>query len=657
MKLPMPQNKKLITAVLVLALILASALIFLPQEARARVVPAGESGQCPLGHGRIPSQPNLCGDKASGNPLADAFAWVIARVLYAFGAFIGLLLSWEAALIGVVLNPNFFGGYTRVDGVRIGWTITRDLANLGLVLALIVIAISTILRLESYGMRRTLWRLIVAAILINFSLLIGGIIIDTANLITYFFVNANSSNPQACHLNTYSRCFAHAFRITELIQRTSNETEGSSLWQVLTGTAGSLLVTLSSLLFAVTFSLVALIVLGALLVMLVIRVVWLWILLILAPIAWVSYIFPATQKSWNDWWHRFIKWSFFAPIVSFFIYLSFQIIFRLSGADPTKGVISWEGFFDNQGAQLLQTASAPSWILQFAVFIGLLIASLVVANSMAGGVAGQALGLATAAARWPTLAAARFARRAAVGSGAANRAADWLSTRTGVLRPIGQQVARGITAAQVREAQALKKEIDKVKDFDARLLAREANLPGIAGLRAIHALAQSNKLGELEKAVGRKRAEQLIARAYPSATNLGLKDAKEAYDKFAPAMAISAGKKIEDIARSYSRDDIEKISDAAWSAILEINGMIEAIQKNWGPQKFQAVFDRGGVLYEELQKKHRELGSGWLAWYQSNNKALAQYLLKNRELWGLPEIPQAEPASAIGFRLPPTARP
>lgn len=657
MKLPALQNKRtLIKGALALVLVLSLGVPFLPaSNVSAHSYQAADASQCEAGHTFSPGRsgaPGICSDEDQGNAISNAIGWVISKILYAFGGFIGLLLSWETALIGVVLNPNFFGGYTKVDGVRIGWTITRDLANLGLVLALIVIAIGTILRLESYGMRRTLWRLIVVAILINFSLLIGGIIIDAANLITYFFVNANSNNPNACHLDTYPQCFAQAFRIIELIQKTRSA--GGNMWQALFGTGGSLLIVISSILFVISFSLVALIVLGALVVMLVARVVWLWILLILAPIAWVSYIFPSTQKSWNEWWGRFIKWSFFAPIVSFFIYLSFQIIFRLGNVDPTKGFLSWEGFFGNQGAQLLQTGSAPGWILQFAVFIGLLIASLKVANDMAGGVAGQALSLATFAAKAPATIAAQLARRTAltagqrVERGQVTTSADRLAQRmisSRLLAPIGRPISRAITAFQVEQAQAVREQIGKVKDFDPKLLAREAQLPGIAGMRALHALAQGNNLDALEKA-GLKSSDirRLITSGLSHSITVGLSDATKGYVKYAPDLYQQAGfKDLAAVAKLYGKEDIEKISEDSWRTITAITEMVGAIQQTWGASKFQAVADRGGVLYERLRERHRQLGADWLSWYQKNNRSLGQYLLKNKELWDLPEPPKPPP--------------
>src|SRR3989344_5870471 len=68
-----------------------------------------------------------------------------------------------------------------------GWTIVRDFANMFIVLGFVVVGIATILRIRTYEAQKTLLPLILVALLINFSLLICGIIIDATNIaISYF---------------------------------------------------------------------------------------------------------------------------------------------------------------------------------------------------------------------------------------------------------------------------------------------------------------------------------------------------------------------------------------------------------------------------------------------------------------------------------------
>ena len=57
----------------------------------------------------------------------------------------------------------------------------------------------------------------------------------------------------------------------------------------------------------------------------------LWILVILSPIAFVSYILPITRRgqsllSWRKWWEQLVAWSIIGIIAGFFLYLGFMII-------------------------------------------------------------------------------------------------------------------------------------------------------------------------------------------------------------------------------------------------------------------------------------------------------------------------------------------
>ena len=92
-----------------------------------------------------------------------------------------------AALLDVALQANALLLSSPV--VLKGWGIVLDFANLGFVLAIIIIAFATIFRMQSYAMKQTLWKLIVAALLVNFSLVIAGAFINVADNVTSSFNN------------------------------------------------------------------------------------------------------------------------------------------------------------------------------------------------------------------------------------------------------------------------------------------------------------------------------------------------------------------------------------------------------------------------------------------------------------------------------------
>ena len=96
----------------------------------------------------------------------------------------GMLLNWAFTL----------GSLTSATFVQTGWSIARDLVNMLFILLLLLIAFATILRYESYGIKQILPRLIVVALLINFSLLGAGIIIDVGTSLGEYFTTGGDNS-------------------------------------------------------------------------------------------------------------------------------------------------------------------------------------------------------------------------------------------------------------------------------------------------------------------------------------------------------------------------------------------------------------------------------------------------------------------------------
>ncbi|MFY9462503.1 MAG: hypothetical protein WAP51_04875, partial [Candidatus Sungiibacteriota bacterium] len=82
---------------------------------------------------------------------------------------------------------------TKSTFVGIGWGIVRDIANLFFIFILLWIALATIFDIPGYGAKDILRQLIIAALLINFSLAIGGFFINFTNALGRAFLKALES--------------------------------------------------------------------------------------------------------------------------------------------------------------------------------------------------------------------------------------------------------------------------------------------------------------------------------------------------------------------------------------------------------------------------------------------------------------------------------
>ena len=112
--------------------------------------------------------------------------------------------------------------------------------------------------------------------------------------------------------------------------------------------------------------------------MLLIRYVVLAILLILVPLVWLLWIFPATQEHWKKWWSEFIRWTFFAPAVSFFMMLTVAAIknYPVYVDDIVKNAVDQQGNIGGVGGALY------GGVGNLVVVMGLLLGGLYTANKM-----------------------------------------------------------------------------------------------------------------------------------------------------------------------------------------------------------------------------------------------------------------------------------
>jgi hypothetical protein len=124
--------------------------------------------------------------------LITNLAFALVAMIMGVMAEISLALMGIARLIlSLVTSPYFINlNYTSGGIVDIGWQVTRNFANLGFVLALLWIGLATALKLSEYEAKKSLPRLILMILLVNFSPVICGVVVDAANIVMNFFLGA-----------------------------------------------------------------------------------------------------------------------------------------------------------------------------------------------------------------------------------------------------------------------------------------------------------------------------------------------------------------------------------------------------------------------------------------------------------------------------------
>lgn len=442
--------------------------------------------------------------KCGANPVCNTVKSISSLVMFPsfyFAALGGLFMDY--VLWGTINSTSYSdgtdGNQSGLGGLAVaGWKLVRDITNILFIFALFVVAFNLILNRESatasgqvvavnsFGMdpKRTFVRIILMALLVNFSFFIGRAIISIANVAAVTFFNKidtpvsesnpsntseggdistlyglnyfpgikatslailSKSNPQALVLNTKSESGTHVSFF------------GTTLWGSYDWSTYILILCITGMVSLFNFFLcyiffsIAILLLG--------RTMGLVMALIISPLAFVSFAIPSLEDKpyigFSDWFSQFIGLAATAPIFIFFLYLvisSLKIGFA-SGSDA--------GFF----------ATALFIMIKLSFTVGLLQIAKRVTKNLAGRVGQVATKVVTSVA----VNAAIIGTAAATGGASAALLAARRQATQGAIS-MGQKVLGN------ERTEALQKRLGGLKNF--RTLPsnpRDAAL-GLAGI-------------------------------------------------------------------------------------------------------------------------------------------------------------------------------
>lgn len=300
------------------------------------------------------------------------FNWVVIRTVFQFGTYFG-----------------------TSDSMLITWGVIRDLGNIALLFGFIFVGVATILNTqgtEGFTAKKALPRLIIFAVLLNFSLFASQGVIDVANGFGSVFTTLAGQDCKAdtssvggtgtaaqdgqstadCSNVGISGKVLEAAGLTKIFDTTDKSGE---FFQNLTDRPYTY--TLMLLVLSVFVTVTAMVLLAGT-VMLVIRVVVLSLLMVTSPIGFAGMAIPPLQKLAKDWWHKLISQSFFAPVFLLMIFISLKLVENLT--QQQASIV--DALLGNSASTGATTAGNMQVIMVFAIVIGFMIAALVVAQKM-----------------------------------------------------------------------------------------------------------------------------------------------------------------------------------------------------------------------------------------------------------------------------------
>lgn len=191
------------------------------------------------------------------------------------------------------------------------WATVRDIANVAFVIVFMVIVYSQItnLGLSNYSVKNMLPRLIIAAILVNASFWVCAAAVDASNFLGYAIHNMFVSLMDKFSVGSNYTGDIPSWQQVATVALSTGAVIGGGLFIAANTISGTIFLLIPVLLGAVMSALVALIILAA-------RQALITILIIIAPLAFVAYTMPNTEKYFNKWRETLMTMLLLFPIFS-----------------------------------------------------------------------------------------------------------------------------------------------------------------------------------------------------------------------------------------------------------------------------------------------------------------------------------------------------
>ena len=381
--------------------------------------------------------------------------WAASFIMAAAGA-IGQLI---VVLMNVMVPLMTYNGFVSSPVIGAGWALVRDSVNMFFVIILIAIAMGTIFGVARFQWKQQITRLMIFAIVINFSRTLCGIMIDFGQVLMLTFANALKDIAGGNMIQMFGLRDAMDVAGTAV-----DSTVGISAFDEFAAAF------IAFGMFAAVLT--ALIFLTAILAY---RIVLLWVLVTIAPLAWFVGGASGVVKSgaYAGWWKRFSCAVSIGPVVTFFLWLALAVA-------GSGSIASTENFTVTTGeggvsGSILKSMDS-SRMLSFIIGISMLFAGFEAANEVCASVpgmmgslvknmtsqAGKVAGAPMAAVTWAGAKASRTGLAAGRGMGrfayrnTAGRAGDALKgVVAGGLGVLASGAGGGLVPASVRRAAAV----------------------------------------------------------------------------------------------------------------------------------------------------------------------------------------------------------
>ena len=252
--------------------------------------------------------------------------WLVtALIMHLGGSFLDFLIYYSTD------SASYSNGF-----VQSGWGVVRDVANIFFIVALVFIAIKTVLSINVTNNKRLIGYILIVGLLINFSLFLTQVVVDSSNILAKVFYNNIDAKDQSGQEATgnkgqksISEALASKFNPQTMMDQGEYDDTG--------GTTKYILITLALIAIGISTALMFFTVA----LLFVVRTVGLYVAMIFAPIAFISFALPFKipgDLGHEKWMANLFSGAFLAPVFVFFLYIIIMFAGILGGDLGSKGI-------------------------------------------------------------------------------------------------------------------------------------------------------------------------------------------------------------------------------------------------------------------------------------------------------------------------------
>lgn len=281
--------------------------------------------------------------KILGNTILMFFGWLLGLV----GLIFNLII--KITIVDLKKTIDSLGVITDI------WKVIRDFINLFFIFALLYAAVGTILGLDKVDWKKTVGNLVLAALLINFSLFITKAALDLSNIVTIGFysqlpgVGAGDINPgsivnQTSNAGGISNSIMQSLKL-ETIYKPSYDGGASSYGDANRNSAvGSFAYILATVMGSI-FICVTIVVMVAACWLFLKRFIDIIFLMIRSPIAFAGLVLPQLGEYQKNWWSDLQKNVVFPPVYMAMMWITFKILQSPGFQTVAPGADGFSGLF------------------------------------------------------------------------------------------------------------------------------------------------------------------------------------------------------------------------------------------------------------------------------------------------------------------------